>query len=141
MAKLTPEKAATKHADRLKAATQDIIEGVDRVSVAPGKKAAENSAKMRSKIVAAIDSGKWGRRVSAYPLEEWKTDMKEKGVSRIPEGIDRAHDKQVKFYSQLFPYQDTLKGQIEKMPSVTLEDNINRMVSFIRGMAKFEKKD
>jgi len=29
---------------------------------------------------------------------------------------------------------------VKKMPDVSLEDNINRMTTWIRGMAKFQRK-
>jgi len=46
-----------------------------------------------------------------------------------------------KFYSQLLPHIDTVKGTVSKMPDLTLEDSINRMSTFVRGMAKFSFKN
>jgi hypothetical protein len=66
--------------------------------------------------------------------------MIEKGVPRVAQGIDAAHDKVVDFANQLLPFQDNLKQTVNKMPDVTLEDSINRMVSWTRGMSKFTRK-
>ena len=83
MAKLTPREAQEKHARRLKGATEDIRRGVQKVTEAPGVKAAAKEEKMRANLLAALDSGKWKNRVAAVPLEEWKDKMLNKGVGRI----------------------------------------------------------
>lgn len=138
MAKLTPEQAREKHARNLKASVPDIQIGVGRVTEAPGKKAAAAKDKFRANLLASIDDGKWERRVAAVPLESWKADMLVKGVNRIASGIDGAADKVEKYFSELFPYQDTLHAKLDTMPDLTLEDSIARMTFWIRGMADFK---
>lgn len=140
MAKLTPQEAQEKHARNLKASVPDITLGVNRVTEAPGKKAAAKSAKMLAGITEAVNSGKWAQRVGAVTLEEWKGHMLNKGIGRIAAGIDGAADKTVDFFSQLFPHQDTISKKLEGMPDLTLEDSINRMTTWVREMAKFSKK-
>lgn len=140
MAKLNAEQFAQKHADRLSSATEDIRRGVDRVTVAPTARAAEKLDKMKVNFNRAIDSGKVKRGLMRVDLPEWQSKMKEKGISRIPEGIQAAHDKMVAFGQQLLDYEDSLQGKIKGMPDVTLEDSINRMITWTRGMAKFERK-
>jgi len=139
MSRLTPEEAATKQANRLKGATEDIRRGIERVSVAPTQQAAAKIQKMRTNLLAKIDDGTVEKRLKAVTLEDWKKKAATTGVNRISEGIDNAKDKQVAFYSKLLPAQDALKQQISGMPDITLEDNINRMTTFIRGMSKFRK--
>jgi len=140
MSKLTPKEAQEKHARRLKASTEDMRAGVERVTEAPTLKAAAAKVKMRAKIVAAIDSGKWERGLKRVTLADWKDKMINKGVARVPEGIDAAAAKVEGFFAELLPFQDGLVAGVKKMPDVTLEDNINRMTSFIRGMSKFTRK-
>lgn len=140
MAKLTPQQAADKQAKNLKASTQYIQQGVQNVTVAPGKSAAAKQDKMRNNIMAAIDSGKWAQRVSSVPLNEWQQQMVNKGIPRIAAGIDAANGKVTDFFTQLFPYQDSLKAQINSMPDLTIEDNISRMTTFVRGMSNFKRK-
>jgi len=139
MARVTPEEFQEKHARRLKAATEDIRRGVERVSEAPTLKAAAKKEKMKAKLMEALDSGKWENGLKRVTLEEWKAKMIEKGVSRIPAGIDAAADKVRAFASELLPYIDSQVANVKRMPDVTLEDSINRMVTFIRGMAKFRR--
>jgi len=139
MTKLTPNEVALKHARRLKAATEDIRTGVERVTEAPGVKAASKAAKMKQNLVAAIDSGKWGKRVSSVTLDEWKSKMIDKGLGRIAAGVDASIPKTTDFHSQLQSHQAGIDSQLAKMPDLTLEDNIQRMVQQVRGMKKFTR--
>jgi len=140
MVKLTPSEAREKHARRLKGATEDIRRGVASVNTAPGAQAALKVDKMRQKLLEAIDSGKWENGVKRVSLEEWKGKMVSKGIPRIAAGIDDAAGKVEDFYGQLFPYQDRIKAEIERLPDLTLEDSIQRMTTQIRRMAEFKRK-
>jgi len=140
MAKLSPQQAREKHARNLKASVPDIQIGVNQVSVAPGQKAAAQQEKMLANLTESVRSGKWARRVAGVSLEAWKNDMLTKGVGRIAQGIDGAAEKVEAYFAELFPYQDTLKSKIDAMPDLTLEDSINRMTTWIRGMAQFKPK-
>ena len=139
MARLTPEEAATKQATRLKAATEDVRRGIDRVTTAPTQLAAAKQDKMKVNLNAAIDSGRWKKGLQAVSLEDWKTQARDVGVNRIAAGIDAAHAKQVGFYGKLLPAVDAAKAKIASMPDTSLEDNINRMTTYIREMNKFNK--
>ncbi len=140
MAKMTAEQFQEKHARRLKAATQDMEEGVRRVTVAPTLKAAQSMQKLRTNLLKAIDSGKMERRLKAVSLQDWQDKMITKGIGRVASGIDGAKDKTIAFAAQLLPAIDRAKANLDKMPSVTLQDNIGRMVAFVTEMSKFEKK-
>lgn len=139
MARVTPQEAAEKHARRLTAAGEDIRRGIERVTEAPGRAAAAQQVKMLANTTEAITSGKWARRVAAVPLEEWKRQATDKGLARIGPGIAAARQKQEEFYAKLLPFVDTARTSIRAMPSTTLDDRINRMVSFSRKMAEFSK--
>lgn len=140
MAKLTPKQAQEKHARRLKAAIEDISIGVDAVTEAPGKKAAAKAEKMLTNLTKAVRDGKWAAKTGAVPLEEWKSKMKTKGIPRISQGVDEAAGKTEAFFAQLLPFQDTLKAKITTMPDLTLEDSIQRMSAWVRGMAGFKPR-
>ena len=139
MARLTPDEAATKQASRLKGATEDIRRGIDRVTTAPTQLAAAKETKMKTNLNAAIDSGLWKKRLQAVSLEDWKSKARDIGVNRIAAGIDGAHAKQVDFYGKLLPVVDAAVNKIKTMPDTSLEDNITRMTTYIREMAKFKK--
>jgi len=139
MARVTPEQYQEKHARRLKASIQDIQSGIERVTESPTAKAAKKADKMKARLVAAIDDGKWQRGLMKVSLEDWKEKAVRKGIPRIADGIDGAAKKVIDFAGQLLPHIDKVKGDIDKMPDLTLEDSINRMVTFTRGMSKFKK--
>ena len=139
MAKLTAKEFQEKHARRLKAATDDMRRGVERVTESPTEKAAAKKDKMKANINAALDNGKWEAGLKRVSLDDWKTKMLNKGVNRVASGIDEAAPKVEAFAADLLPHIDSVKTKIEKMPDVTLEDNIGRMTAFIRGMADFKR--
>lgn len=140
MAKLTPQEFQEKHARRVKGAVDDMRKGVENVTEAPTMKAAAKQDKMRANLVAAIDSGKWANGLRRVSLEQWKSQMINKGIGRVAAGIDEAAPKVVAFAEELLPHIDKVQAEVRKMPDVSLEDNINRMVMFTRGMAKFKRK-
>jgi hypothetical protein len=135
--KMTPEQYAEKQSRRLKANLEDVRAGVEAVSEAPGKKAAAKVQKWAAKLAEKATQDKWARNTAAVSLEDWKKDMLEKGVDRIPAGIDRAHDKVVAFAGKLFAHQEAGLSDLEKMPDLTLEDSIARATQWIRHMSKF----
>lgn len=139
MPKLTPKQAQEKWANRLKSASREIADGVDRVREAPGVKAAQKADKMLAGITRSINEGKWQQNVAAVSLDDWKAAMKTKGVPRIAQGVDGAAGKQQKFFTELFAFQEGLQGEVENMPDITLEDGINRAVTWIRGMSNFRR--
>lgn len=136
--RVTPEAFVEKHNRRTKAALQDMRAGVERVTEAPGEKAAKSQAKMRANVVAAIDSGKWARRVASVTLDEWKDKMLKKGVDRVPAGLDAAAPKVRAFAEKLIPAQNRALAELDTMPNLTLEDGIARAVFWIRKMAELE---
>lgn len=133
--KLSPEEFAEKWAKRTKAATSEMSAGVDRVTEAPGKQAVAKKSKMQAKWNEAMDNGKWEENTAAYSLEDWKKDMKEKGVARVSQGVDRAIPKSEHFAEQLVEHQNVGLTKIAKMPDVTLGDSAARMVSWMEHMA------
>ena len=139
MARVTPEEFQEKHARRLKGAVEDMRRGVERVTESPTLKAAAAKDKMKTKLMAALDSGKWERGLKRVSLEEWKGQMIEKGIGRIASGIDGAAVKVVKFAGELLPYIDSGVAAVKKMPDVSLEDSISRMTTMCRHMAKFKR--
>jgi hypothetical protein len=135
---MTPEEYADKQARRLKAALEDVREGVQKVEVAPGKAAAAKVQKWAAKLAEKSTQDKWAANTAAVTLEEWKADMLEKGVDRIPAGIDRAHDKVTAFAAKLFAHQESGLADLEGLPDLTLEDSIARATAWIRHMSKFK---
>lgn len=139
MAKLTPQEFAEKWQRRLSAASPDIQRGIQRVDTSPTEQAAAKKDKMLANVTASIQNGKWEAGLRRVTLSDWKKAAIEKGIPRISQGVTNAAPKVSDFASQLLPFQDSLKQQIGAMPDLTLDDNLNRMNTYIRGMAKFKR--
>jgi len=137
MPRVTPEEFVRKHSARVKAAIDDMRQGVEKVTEAPGRKAAAAADKWHAKISALETKERWAANVAAVSLEEWKAKMLAKGVNRVAAGVDAAQDKILDFATQLLAYQERLQAEIHGMPNLTLEDNIQRMNAWVRGMARF----
>jgi len=137
--KVTPKEFSEKWSRNLAAAVDYIRSGVDKVTVAPSEKAIAAKEKLKRRLVEAIDGGVWEAGLRGYTLEQWKRDMKEKGIPRIPDGADKARGKVESFASKLLPYIDSGLERIKAMPSITLEDSIRRATEWIRYMSQFKK--
>lgn len=137
---LNAEQFQEKYARRLKGATVDIERGVMDVTESPTAKAAAKQEKMLTHLTEAVRSGKWADRLKSVSTEDWKDKMVKKGIPRISEGVDASADKVRDFAQQLLPAVQAAQKKVANMPDMTLEDNINRMTSYVREMSKFRKK-
>lgn len=136
MAKVTAQEYAEKWSNRLSGATEDIRRGINKVTEAPGVKAAKAKEAMKQKLLKSIDDGTWEAQVAGVSLEDWKAAASTKGVNRIAEGVNAAKPKQVAMAEKLLPAVDAAAAAAKALPKVTLEDSINRSTTFIREMAK-----
>ena len=123
-----------------KGAVAQMRAGIERVTTAPGQAAARKADKMLANVTEAVTSGKWAARVGAVSLEEWKRKALEKGVGRVAAGVDAAKSDMAAFFSELFPFQESLQSRVQQMPDTTLEDSIQRSAEWIRGMAEFSRR-
>lgn len=139
MAKLTPAEFQEKHARRLKASVEDVRKGIDRVTESPTEKAAAKQDKMLTNLTASVNSGKWAAGLKRVSLEQWKKQTRDIGVNRIAAGIDGAKEKVINFAEALLPHIDRGQAKIAAMPDTTLDDNINRMTTFVRHMAEMKR--
>lgn len=139
MVKVNAEQFTKKWGDRLSGATEQITNGINNVSVAPGILAAKKQDKMKQNILKSIDSGKWGKNVAAVPLQDWKDAILNKGLSRLSSGVEGAKGKVTKFAEKLLAYEANLQNTIKSMPDLTLSDSVARMVKNVTEMAKFQK--
>lgn len=140
MARLTAQELVEKQATRTKNAIQDYQKGIDRVTEAPGVKAARKVDKMRAGIQEALDSGKWQNNVASVGLSEWQAAAKNKGAQRISAGIDAAKPKMVPIFQQILDHQDAGLAQLQQMPDITPEQREARALFMMRHMRKLSIK-
>lgn len=136
MARFTPAEVTAKWKNRLKMSTPEIQAGIDKVTIAPGVKAARQADVMVRKVQEAVTSGRWARKVAAVSVDDWKKAAKEKGLNRISAGVDAASDKHEKMAEQLLKNVDEALAEVNKTPRGDLEANIQRSVTMQREMAK-----
>lgn len=133
----TPQDATSKWVQNLSGSTERIKAGVARVQTAPGQQAARQAQKWLQRVTASQD--KWRQRVSSVSLQSWQASMTDVGIPRVAQGAQAKQSKYTDFASQFFPYLSQGVARIDAMPSVTLEDNINRAVAMIRHNAGFKR--
>lgn len=136
MAKVDAAGFAEKWSRRLKGATTDIQNGIKRVTVAPGAKAAQQAQVMLANLTARVNDGSWARAVGGVSLQDWQTAALTKGASRITAGVDAASAKVQTMAGKLLTAVDGAVAVVNQHPRGSLEDNINRATTFMREMAK-----
>ena len=134
----TGSDSAEKWRRNISAAGESVRLGVQQVTEAPALAAVRNQDAMRANLIAAIDDGKWARRLAGVSLEEWQRKTIDIGIPRIAAGATAAQPKVEAALNQIIAHADRGIDAIKGMPNVTLEDRINRMVTFVRHMADLE---
>ena len=135
----TPQAAADLQVKNLKGATERIKAGINAVTVSPMEKAVAAKEKMRANLLTAIDDGTWERGLLRVSLSDWKAAFLTKGVNRIGQGAEAAKPKLVQFYTEFFPFLETVRGHIASMPDLTLDDAVARAEYNIRQIATFKR--
>ena len=140
MAKVNKEQFAQKWAKRMKSSVEEMRNGVDNMVVNPATEAIKKKDKMIAHWTESINNGTWENQLGKITKEAWIKAYKTKGIPRISAGVDGATGKMEQFGEALLNHIETAKNEIKDMPDLTLEDNINRMTTFIRSMSKFKYK-
>lgn len=137
MAKGTPDTIAAKWATRLSGATQDVANGVARVQTSPGQLAAQSADLWAQRV--ADSKPKWQRRVGSVTLQEWQQAMTQKGIPRIAQGAQAAQPKMQAFMAEFLPFVERVQSQVHAMPKNSLEARIQRAVTNMRELSKFQR--
>lgn len=133
----TPQQATQKWVTNIGQATERITAGVQAVQTAPGQAAAAAHQKWLTRVQESAD--KWRQRVGSVSLQDWQQSMVNVGIPRIAQGAQAKQGKMESFMSDFLPYLSQGVNRVEQMPSVTLEDNINRAVAMIRHNSQFKR--
>lgn len=128
------DQIAARWAQGLAGSQEKIRDGVNSVTVAPGQAAAAQKAVYLANVQSSVD--KWAQRTAAVTREEWQQAMLDKGLARIGAGATAAQPKFANFVGQLLPHIDNVKRGLPARGN--LDQNINRMIAFTRGMSQFK---
>ena len=137
MKTLNPQEVSRKWVRNTQAASGAYKDGVMAVTVAPSQAAVAGIDRMINKLIEMRDSGELARRIGATSLEDWKKACTEKGASRISQGVAQASGKMDKFYADFLPYVQSVVNNLP--PRGDEEQNIQRMIANVRGIAAFKK--
>lgn len=135
--RVSPQQGTAKWQARIQAATQEIMQGVERVQTAPGVLAAAKFQKWVTGVQEAQQ--KWRRNVSRVSLQEWQDSMKNVGIPRIAQGAQQKAGKVERFQAEFFPFLEQGMRQINAMPDNTLEDRIAKSAAMQRYNAGFKR--
>lgn len=135
---ITAAQAANKWRERLQASTQQITDGVNAVTQAPGAAAAARKDLWLQRIQMSAD--KWARNVAAVSLDEWKRSMIDVGIQRIGTGAQAKVGKVERFMTEFLPHVEAGAQRVRAMPKGGLPESINRAVAMIQHNAQFKRQ-
>ena len=123
--RVTPEQAGQRWVTGLSNATQKITEGVDRVTVSPGAKAAQAADKWLQSVSQARD--RFARGAGAVQLGDWQNAVKA-AVGNVAAGAQRKEGKYVAKVTPVFQRLASVVATIDSMPSTTYEQRKQRAI-------------
>jgi len=130
---LSAAEAAEKWQRRASQASGDYASGINRVTEAPGAKAARKKDKWRAGLERAAQEGTWEKRVAAVSLDDWKEAAITKGAQRFSGGVQAAQGKMERFLGDFLPAQESVTRRIMEMPDNTPEERMQRALEQMRG--------
>jgi hypothetical protein len=136
--KLTPEEATQKWVTRTSAATADVQRGIERVTEAPGRKAAQKVDKYRTGVANSVD--KWQRNVGRVSLDDWKQAAIGIGVQRIAQGVQAKQGKMESFARDFYPHLAAGQAKVAAMPDNDINSRIQRAVAMMLHNADFRRR-
>lgn len=139
MASKNPATVAAKWRDRLASSTQEMIDGVNAVTQAPGAKAAAKQDQMKARLLEAINSGKWARNVAKQTLGEWQQSMITLAIPRVATGAQEKVGKMEAFLTKFLPYAENVSKTVKAMPNNSDADSKARMLKAFDMMKLFTK--
>ena len=113
------QKSADKWANKLGAAGQDYIDGVQSVTQNPAQAAIAKQATMRARILQAIDSGAWAKALGAVTLGFWQTQSVNVGASRLTAGADKGKPKMQRYFAAVGSQLQAIRDTVRAMPNGT----------------------
>lgn len=129
--------ATSKWVTNLSNASAAMTAGAQRVQTSPGQLAAAAADKWLAKVTQA--KAKFAARVGSVTLDQWRTAYTTYGVQRVASGAQAKQGKMAAFQADWLAYLGNNMGKIDRMPTVTLEDGINKAIAQIRLNAGFKR--
>ena len=129
---------AQKWSQRAGAAAQDYAAGVASTDKDPTALAIAQQARLRNKVLEAIDSGKWANNLRKTGKTGWQNAVASKGVANYSNGVSSAVDTVAAAFAPLLAFEAGLQRTIQSMPNTTDADKDARALAWIRGMRNYQ---
>lgn len=126
---------------RTKAAVEDVVAGVGRVTESPAVAAIAKKEKMLANLTASVQDGRWERGLSRVTLQDWKTNTQAKVRQRLAGGVDGAAAKRASFDRWMVENLNQVLPTIASMPDMTLEDSVSRVRTMMEHMSNNRYKN
>lgn len=140
MAHGTAEQVRDKWLGRIQAATQEMQDGVNRVTVSPGDAAAAKKQKWINALMDARTQDKWERNVRiGGSLDKWRAAMLGYGINRVAQGAQAKQDKYLAAITPLLTYIDQVRAKVRTMDDSTPAARENRMLANMRMMRDYRR--
>lgn len=134
--RMTAEQAADKWERKMQTASTDYVAGVEAVTENPMEAAAAAAPKYQRGVQESVESGRYQRGLTAVSLSDWKDNAKTKGAARLASGAAAAAPKMRMRMQQLMSNVEEVQSIINRMPSDTPEQRIERATAWMREMHK-----
>ena len=132
-----PQAATSKWLQNLSNSSAAMTAGANRVTVSPGVAAAAAADKWLARVTAAAP--KFKARVGSVTLQQWQQAYTTYGVQRVAAGAQAKQGKMLAFQQDWQTFLAANMAKIDRMPTTTLQDGINKAVAQIQLNASFKR--
>jgi hypothetical protein len=129
--------ATNKWVTNMQNAGPAMTAGANRVTQSPGALAAAAADKWLTRLQAS--KPKFIARAQAVTVDQWRTAYLNYGISRATQGAQQKSGKFLAFQQEWLGYLAANMAAIDRMPTTTLQDGINKAVAQITLNAKFKR--
>ncbi len=134
---IDPAAATQKWLTNIGNSSAAVRAGVQALQTSPGAAAAAAADKWLARVTQA--KAKFKSRVQSVSLQDWQNAMLTYGVDRIAAGAQAKQGKMLAYMTEVAPHIAAGQAKVARMPSVTLDDNIQRMITMVRHMSEFKR--
>lgn len=132
MAKLTAQQIAAKWSRNYTGSSEQMKQGANAVTVSPTQKAIQAKDRYIAGVQRAFNDGTYEAGLSRVTLADWKQAYIEKGIANAAAGAKLGAIKLERHEREFGPVRDQIVASLP--PRGTPEENIQRMVAFVRAM-------
>lgn len=120
-------------------AGESVKNGVNRMTVSPGVKAAAMKDKYLRRVQESANDGTYEAGQNSYTLQDYKDAVINKGISNMMTGASKISPRAMQSMQEQYTYANQVSDQVAGMPTNTLEEALAKSAAAIRLMAEGRK--